>query len=279
MRCRLLVLVVACVLAALSGDAIAQEVRPKKSLDGTRRIGGGYGHRSEQSLPPGDGFISYEMRFGDKVVKGLPYSAQALIESVQTLSDGTHITRKSTIMIYRDSEGRTRREQTFDTIGPFAVEGDAPRQLVFIDDPVADVHYVLDPRNHTARKMRRAPDSAAGRTWPHPSFESKTESLGKQVIEGIEAEGTRSTITIPVGKIGNDRPITIVAERWYSPMLQTVVMSKHSDPRIGETLYRLTNINRSEPARSLFEVPSDYRIEERPFPHFSASRDMKRRSE
>ncbi|HYP02228.1 MAG TPA: hypothetical protein VER76_18700, partial [Pyrinomonadaceae bacterium] len=50
--------------------------------------------------------------------------------------------------------------------------------------------------------------------------------------------------------------------RWYSPELQTVVMTRHSDPRFGETSYRLTNINRGEPARTLFEVPSDYTVKE-----------------
>jgi TonB family protein len=87
-----------------------------------------------------------------------------------------------------------------------------------------------------------------------------TESLGKQTIEGVEAEGTRTTVTFPAGMMGNERPINIVSERWYSPELQTVVMTKHSDPRFGETSYRLTNINRSEPARTLFEVPSDYTL-------------------
>jgi TonB family protein len=89
---------------------------------------------------------------------------------------------------------------------------------------------------------------------------AKSESLGKQSVEGVEAEGTRRTVEIPVGEIGNERPIQIVFERWYSPELQVVVMTKHSDPRFGETTYRLTSINRSEPARELFEVPADYTL-------------------
>jgi hypothetical protein len=88
------------------------------------------------------------------------------------------------------------------------------------------------------------------------------EQLGKQTIEGVEAEGTRTTVTIPAGEIGNERAIEIVSERWYSPELQLVVMTRHSDPRFGETTYKLTNINRAEPAKSLFEVPSDYTIKE-----------------
>ena len=85
------------------------------------------------------------------------------------------------------------------------------------------------------------------------------------MIEGIEAEGTRSTITIPAGRVGNDRPLTIVSERWYSPELQIVVLSKHSDPFSGDNVYRLTGISREEPPLSLFAVPADYRVtEERP---------------
>jgi TonB family protein len=95
---------------------------------------------------------------------------------------------------------------------------------------------------------------------------ARNESLGKQSIEGVEAEGTRRTVEIPAGEIGNERPIEIVFERWYSPELQVVVMTKHSDPRFGETTYRLTNINRSEPAHELFEVPADYKVQGPPGP-------------
>jgi len=90
----------------------------------------------------------------------------------------------------------------------------------------------------------------------------KTESLGKQSIEGVAAEGTRSTVTIPAGVIGNELPIQSVSERWYSPELQTIVMTKRSDPRFGDTVYRLTNIQRTEQPSSFFEVPSDYSVKD-----------------
>ena len=66
----------------------------------------------------------------------------------------------------------------------------------------------------------------------------------------------------PVGKIGNDRPITIVTEVWTSPELKTIVLSKRNDPRMGEQTFKLTNIQRSEPDPSLFTVPSDFTITE-----------------
>jgi hypothetical protein len=257
-------------------SAVAQKGPPPRHGPGGPGPQGGPGRGPGPERPFGGGleFLSAEMRFDDKVVKGAPYSAQAVLESTQTLSDGTHITRKSTASIYRDGEGRTRREQTMDAIGPFAVSGDAPR-MISINDPISGTNYILDPRNKTARKM-----SGRGGPPPHheppPSSESKTESLGKQTIEGVEVEGTRSTVTIPAGQIGNDRTIEILSERWYSSALQAVVLSKHKDPRMGETVYRLTNINRGEPARSLFEVPSDYRVEERNPPGPDRMRGMKR---
>ncbi len=296
--------------------------------------------------PPGDNFtfVASEMNSDGKVVKGAPYSAQAVTETTQTLSDGNRIINKSTATIYRDSEGRTRREQTLRVIGPFAASGEPP-QTIFINDPVAGVNYALDTRTKTAHKMppmrfefkmrsdgggvgggigigtgegpgvgmrtggpastpppemstaqvfeRAAPPPGAAvrvagpppgdgpsmvfqrSSTPPPGGEAgmvfqwqgarednaRNESLGKQAIEGVEAEGTRKTIEIPAGEIGNERPIEILFERWYSPELQVVVMTKHSDPRFGETTYRLTNINRSEPARELFEVPADYTVQ------------------
>jgi TonB family protein len=256
--------------------------------------------------PPGDFlFMSTEMAVGGKIVKDAPYSAQAVSESTQTLSDGNRIVSKSTSAVYRDSEGRTRREQTLRAIGPFATGGDVP-QMIFIDDPVAGLSYMLNPRSHDAQKMPPMrfkfemkvpsppgegssataemppplPPPPQGRermameraevirgggpgptfVWGSGNHEARSEPLGKQNLEGIEAEGTRTTVTIPAGEIGNERPIEIVNERWYSAELQTVVMSRHSDPRFGESTYRLTNIDRSEPAKSLFEVPADYKI-------------------
>jgi len=89
------------------------------------------------------------------------------------------------------------------------------------------------------------------------------ESLGKQMVEGVNAEGTRNVTTIEAGAIGNDRPIQVTSESWYSDELQTMVMSKHSDPRTGEESFRLSNIRRSEPGSYLFQAPAGYQINER----------------
>jgi hypothetical protein len=277
----------------------------------------------EGGPPPPDANVVFfaTESFGGKVVKGAPYSAEAVTETIQTLGDGNRIVNRITSMLYRDGEGRTRREQSLKGLG-FG-SGEEPFKTIFINDPVARVTYALDSRSHTAHKsapftfefnnkgegqhfeIQVPPGSAAGASGnmivtaplaaatagarathpPGDQFTLRTEAgvgetfvfrtkssnanevkeqLGKQTIEGVEAEGTRTTVTIPAGEIGNERPIEIVSERWYSPELQLVVMTRNSDPRTGETTYKLTNINRAEPAKSLFEVPSDYTIQDGP---------------
>jgi hypothetical protein len=257
-----------------------------------------------QAMKMGDGtftFVSSEMAFDLTPVKGAPYSADAVTESIHALADGNRIVRKWSALVYRDSEGRTRREETIKPMGPFG-KGEEIR-TVFINDPVTSTSYSLNSNNKTARKTtlinkivskhvkekveaetKAATEGAVAGTFEFradgaESFafsvppgrmgwaggkDAKKESLGTQMIEGVQAEGTRTTITIAAGEIGNEQPINIVSERWYSPELKQVVMSKQSDPRFGETTYRLTNINRSEPSRSLFEVPSDYTVQEGP---------------
>ena len=89
------------------------------------------------------------------------------------------------------------------------------------------------------------------------------EDLGIQNIEGVSASGTRTTTVIPAGEIGNTQEIRVVSERWFSDELQVLVMTRHSDPRNGETVYRLTNILRAEPDQTLFTVPPDYTVQQR----------------
>jgi hypothetical protein len=93
-----------------------------------------------------------------------------------------------------------------------------------------------------------------------------TEDLGSQMMEGVPANGVRTTRTIPAGQIGNEKPINIVTEVWTSPDLKTIVYSKRSDPRVGEQTFRLKNIQRTEPDASLFTVPADFKIVEGPQP-------------
>jgi hypothetical protein len=248
-------------------------------------------------------FVSGQLISGPPV-KGAPYSAEAVNESIQTLADGNRIIQRTSAMQYRDAEGRERREET------------SAMGAIFISDPVAGVRYTLHSESKTAEKgpagfnittggganvfyYSSHNDGAAvvnGRGGNEPvtvaiggragvqvdapqtlafatagrlitgSTDAKTEQLGTMSVEGVQAQGTRTTTTIPAGDIGNDRPINIVDERWYSPDLQMTVMTKHSDPRSGETNFRLSNINRASPPSYMFEVPADYVVKSGPFP-------------
>jgi hypothetical protein len=209
---------------------------------------------------------------GGKVVKGAPFSAVAVSESKQTLADGNQIARKTQTNLYRDSQGRFRREVTLPAIGLLAASGQ-PHSLVMINDPVAGANYVLEVDEKIARKMQGPGRMGGGpkggngdivyRDFKKASEASvKKESLGTQVINGVSAEGTRFTRTIAAGEIGNVKPITVVSERWYSADLQIEVKTTHSDPRFGDTTYTLTSVQRQEPAAALFTVPADYTVQE-----------------
>jgi hypothetical protein len=205
-----------------------------------------------------------------KVVTGAPYTATALTETKQTLADGNTIDRKVQSTVYRDGQGRTRREITFTGAGPLTTSGQ-PRSAVMIHDPVAATAYVLHPDKKTAEQLpgpRNGPKKANNM---QSKFEAriqeeiangtlKKEDLGTQTINGIPAQGTRYTRTIAALQVGNANPIVIATEQWYSPDLQVIVKSTRSDPRFGETTYTLTNIQRTEPAATLFAVPSDYTV-------------------
>src|SRR5208282_173325 len=207
-----------------------------------------------------------------KVVTNAPYSAVAVTETKQTLGDGNIIDRKVQSNVYRDSQGRTRRETTFAGVGALAASGQ-PRSMVMIHDPVTSTAYVLHSDLKTAEQLparRGGPknaDNLEGKFEAHFQKEIangtlKQEDLGVQTINGISAQGTRYTRTIPAGQVGNANAITITNERWYSSELQLVVKSVRNDPRMGQTTYTLSSIQRVEPAASLFTVPSDYTVKQ-----------------
>ncbi len=229
---------------------------------------------------------------GPAPVKGAPYSATTTSESTQTLADGNHISQTTTGSVARDSQGRTRQDTALPAIGNLSA-ANVPH-LVFVRDPVAGTSFTLNLTDKTAWKnpmisidtgspgaqietntvIVRTKDGAGAPDMPPlpPAIEmmkhverdddspATTESLGSQTIEGVVANGVRTTRTIPAGQIGNERPISIVTEVWTSPELKTIVSSKRDDPRMGEQTFKLTNIVRGEPDASLFTVPSDYKM-------------------
>jgi hypothetical protein len=244
--------------------------------------------------------IEVRMPFEAKIVAGAPYSADITVEQTQTLADGNRIVHRTTGRVYRDGQGRVRREE----------ENWEGRAGVSIVDPVAKVGYSLDPSTHMAwrtltpegaelkakienvareleakrraergeqtssevearrkeeidrekMEMKTAASEREDREKRDIDRNRKDEKLPSQAIEGVRADGHRVTTTIAAGVIGNDLPIVIVSEEWTSPELQVLLMTHHTDPRMGESSYKLTNIVRAEPDRSLFEVPPGYTV-------------------
>ena len=214
----------------------------------------------------GMGFVGFEAGLNGKTVAGAPFSANFSTQTTETLTDGNKIERNTTGTVARDSAGRTRRDMTLAAIGPWAASGKTPPQVSFINDPVAGTRYVLEANTKTAHKMsghNRGADAARSSAMTaRLQKNTTTESLGTQTINGVSAQGTRTIRTIPAGEMGNEKPIVIVKETWYSPELEITVMTKRSDPRMGETVSQLTNIQKQEPAAALFQVPSDYSVKQ-----------------
>jgi hypothetical protein len=233
--------------------------------------------------------------FGE-VTKGAPFSGVRTEESVQTLGDGTHISHKSSVSYARDSAGRVRREDD---------------EWITIYDPIANVSYRLNKKNHTGNKvellrgqdldrrkveMEQAQADLLKQQAEQSLAEDKAtrvnaviitdqgangyaysirkpgteESLGSQVVNGVMADGTRVTQTIPAGDFGNDRPITSVTESWYSPELHLTVLYKRTDPREGDVTTQYTGIKRGDPDPTLFQLPAGYTLNQN---------EMKRRQE
>jgi hypothetical protein len=212
-------------------------------------------------------------------VTGAPFSADAVTEFTQILGDGNRIEQRYVSSIARDGRGRTRREEEIVLLGTLATTGPTPK-LVTIVDPDSSVSYTLDQHLRVAHrsplsvvlriesdKVTKAQDLATstrvtGKKLDQGDIRDVTQSLGRRSIDGVMAEGTRTTSTIPAGSIGNFQAIEIVSERWFSPELQMPVLISRNDPRTGETVYRLTNIVRAEPPADFFMVPPDYEVRE-----------------
>ena len=246
-----------------------------------------------EKLPEGEiAFFSAELAGGGEVVTGAPYSATAITETTQVLGDGNRIVNKTSSSVARDSQGRTRRETTFNRLGPLQVE--SPK-MVFINDPTTHTQYILKNGGEGTKvirseagwssgpeiiELRGARERAAKETKEkiivstqamrerrqdkESAEQIKHEDLGTQTIEGVSATGKRETVTIPAGQIGNERAIEVVSETWYSPELHTMILRKHSDPRVGETTFRLTEINRGEPDAVLFQPPAGTKMKVEP---------------
>jgi hypothetical protein len=213
-----------------------------------------------------------------------PYTAEFKTTTVQTLANGTTITRQSTQVEAHDSAGRymnsiTQETPTFN--GHQWTHGNA-------SDPVASTNANWDSNSKKATIMRLPPKEEQKGCWTndagtfrtsygeqsfapspavhlaeaHAQARPTTENLGTTTIQGVEATGRRTTTTIPAGQVGNDQPIVITRETWMSRGLGfgLVLRSITDDPRSGVTTREMTNLTQGEPDPALFQPPDGYEV-------------------
>jgi hypothetical protein len=209
-----------------------------------------------------------------------PLSATGKREEVTKLIDGNRIVRTTTTRLVRDSQGRTRVEHVFPT--PNGFRGAWP-SVIQISDPISGESFMLNMLQKTASMMPpsepssvlqapvAAPPMAPQLSTPLLGFgfvgtmsqtQLKETSLGEKMIDGIRAVGKRVDYTVPANTIGNQKPLKVQMEQWFSPDLGVVVLSTQRCSAGVENTYKLEQIDRSEPDSSLFTIPADFTKED-----------------
>jgi len=220
-------------------------------------------------------------QFASIAVTGAPYSGEEVNEHVQTLANGTHITRTNMRQkVWRDSQGRLRTERPLITGLPRTSESPT---VVQITDPVAGYMYTLDPDKKVVHRValpaphngnaaaasgpacrcetaRNGAQPAAQRESQPPRPQFSNEDLGTKSIDGVVVQGHRQVTTYPTGSEGNDAPFSVTTERWWSPDLKIQVLSVGDDPRNGVNTQRIDNLSLQEPDSTLFQLPPDYTV-------------------
>lgn len=215
---------------------------------------------------------------GSPVASHVPWTLTRTTTIVQTLANGTTITRTFTVKEARDSEGRTYSE----TQQTLHVRADGqPVDLVTYNvfDPVArtrinwenrtkiaNVTHMPDPKTiEDPTQYTQVPDVDAARQpqAARPSRQVTREDLGLRTIAGIEAKGTRTTSIIPTGEVGNDQPLTIARETWISTQYDVPLLTITNDPRMGKRTDEVTEFQPGGPDPALFQIPEGYAVRER----------------
>ena len=197
-----------------------------------------------------------------------PFSLTLQTEWVRTMADGGTITMVNQRRIARDSEGRIYQERRF--LVPKNGKQESKVSAIQIADPNLHTLYncfPLSPKHECELKLYTPSPDAIYRFQGPPTGSLPNdigsvihEDLGKQLIDGVEATGTRESTIYNPGVFGNDRKMTIEREFWYSETLCINLISRRSDPRIGTQTFTATNVILSEPDPKLFELPSEYKI-------------------
>jgi hypothetical protein len=181
---------------------------------------------------------------------GAPYSGEQTDVSVQTLADGNTITNVTGYQqkAWRDSQGRVRVQRSC-VPGPGASRLKNVPTIVQIQDPVAGYTYLVDDAHRAVHRILLV--VAKPRATGVPSG-----NLGTQMIDGIEAVGNRTTMPGPGGSG------TFTRDEWVSPDLHLTILAVVTDPAGRVATSKISNLSRTEPDPTLFQIPLDYTMVE-----------------
>ncbi len=210
-----------------------------------------------------------------RYVTGAPYSGQESNENKRTLQDGTHTSSKSTgPLIYRDSKGRMRTEQSVYGRRPDNAFPKSPDDftLIEIHDPVAGFEYILDPVTHVAHRMvfkagapqeftsamLRPPGAPSSNTRPN-GVTMTSETLGPEAMFGAAAVGLR-TITTDPPRTSGEQPVSRTDETWLDPKTGIILLRKNNSPRGDGVTMTMLSYSNAEPDAALFQIPEGYKV-------------------
>ncbi|WP_263419418.1 hypothetical protein [Terriglobus albidus] len=201
-------------------------------------------------------------------IPNVPFSANVEIVSHVKLDNGTETIRTTTAKVARLSSGKIRNEQR--QMLPATVKVEPALLSAHIYDPQTRKSTFLNPATHIAREIilsqppRPAPNSVP-QSAPSNNPNYREENLGTQEMDGLQLTGIRKVRTIPAQLSTTGKEVAITDEYWYSPVLQIYMLISHKDPRSGEQIVAVRNVDRHEPLQDLFEVPTGYKeVDETP---------------
>ena len=190
-----------------------------------------------------------------------PFQATVTTEWTKYLPDGTTITRRNRRLVVRDGKGRIYQERR--RLDP--VDGTRQTMLLRIEisDPIAHTKYFCDPNLSTC-ELRSYDIPANALVASAEEFNADTPvnraSLGTKVIDGLETTGTRESVSMPAGMIGNSAAMESTKEFWYSKQLGLNLQVTRLDPVHGDQFFAVTNLKLGEPDARLFVLPATTRV-------------------
>ncbi len=193
---------------------------------------------------------------------GAPFQATITTEWTKHLPDGSTTTVVNHRLVVRDGKGRIYQERR--SLVPQG--GPRPSAILRIE--------ISDPQKHTKYFCNAELSECELRYYNAPVTEPvppegpigksgrylSRASLGTKTIEGIETNGTRETITVDTGVIGNSAPVENTKEFWYSPKLALNLEVTRLDPLHGDQIFRVTDLRLAEPDSRLFQLPRNCKV-------------------